>query len=63
MEAEVEALRRLAVEAAAEVKHDRTTTCLPFLHRWARWEMVSDLSIYQRRRCARCGLTQKRTTG
>jgi hypothetical protein len=50
-------LRRLAKEAAREIYSPRAEKCWLWFHRWTMWEANYDGSLYQRRRCMRCGKT------
>ena len=50
-------LRRLAEEAAREAYSPRAQHCWPWSHRWTMWEPNGRYSMYQRRRCVRCGKT------
>lgn len=51
-------LKRLAIEAAREAPDPRAKRCW-LRHDWTMWAPVRPNSIFQRRRCMRCGLTKE----
>jgi hypothetical protein len=53
-------LRRLAEQAAREAYSPRAEFCWPWSHRWTMWTRETRWSLYQRRRCVRCGKTTEK---